>query len=89
MPTNSIAFDLAGAFFIIAIATANVVTFAMIRRINEIVPETERESYLSRGSWRYRSKFRNLFPNDRLLQVHDISLACMLLGFIALWLTLG
>ena len=88
MPTGSIASDVAMAFFFVSTATANFATIGMIKRINEVVPETERESYFSRVSWRYRSKFKNFFPDDNLLQIHDISLGCMFFGFVAVCLTL-
>ena len=75
--------DLASFLLTIGIASANVTAFMMIRKINRVVPQNERESYLSR-SLRYRGKYKSLFSRDKLFWIHDCSIALMILSFIVI-----
>ena len=62
---------------------ANLISFAMIGKINERVPGNERISYLRWGT-EVRRKFKQLYPGDRLVVLLDACIVLMVLGFIAM-----
>lgn len=62
---------------------ANLISFAMVGKINERVPENERLSYLRWGT-EVRRKFRQLYPGNRLVVLLDVCIVLMALSFIVL-----
>jgi hypothetical protein len=59
---------------------ANLISFVMIGKINERVPEDQRISYLWWGT-EVRRRFKQLYPGNRLVFLHDCCLAATVLGF--------
>jgi hypothetical protein len=69
----------AGSFAIFA----NLISFAMIGKINERVPQNERISYFWWGT-EVRSKFRKLYPESKLTRLLDLCFALMAVCFALL-----
>lgn len=55
---------------------ANMISFAMIGKINERVPETERISYFWWGT-EVRKRFKELYPESRLTLLLDLCVILM------------
>jgi ABC-type lipoprotein release transport system permease subunit len=68
-----------GSFAIIA----NMISFAMIGKINERVPERERISYFWWGT-EVRKRFKKLYPKSRLTLVLDLCVILMVICFLVL-----
>lgn len=65
-----------------AAVLANMISFVMIGKINERVPENERISYLWWGT-EVRRRFKQLYPGNRgLVLLLDLSVAALLLSFV-------
>ena len=60
---------------------ANLISFVMIGKVNERVPESERISYLRWGT-EVRRRFKLLYPGNRLVLLLDCCLALMILCFV-------
>jgi hypothetical protein len=60
----------------------NMISLIMIGKINSQVPENERISYMWWGG-EVRRRYKQLFPNDRLVPLFDACLVLMFLSFIA------
>jgi hypothetical protein len=77
----SLPFVVIGCLFGSAAVFANVISFVMIGKINERVPENERISYLRWGT-EMRKRFKQLYPGNRLVLMLDCCVALMILGFV-------
>jgi hypothetical protein len=64
-----------------AAITANMISFMMIGKINEKVPESERISYFRWGT-EVRTKFKELYPGNKLVLILDSSLVMMIISFM-------
>jgi hypothetical protein len=62
---------------------ANMLSFIMIGKINERVPENERISYLWWGT-EVRKKFKQIYPDNRLVLLLDSCVVLMVLLFVLL-----
>ena len=62
---------------------ANMLSFIMIGKINERVPEHERISYFWWGT-EVRRKFKQLYPKHGLVLLLDSCVVSMVLGFVIL-----
>jgi len=62
---------------------ANMLSLIMIGKINERVPESERISYFWWGS-DVRRRFKELYPENRLVFLLDCCVGLMILSFIVL-----
>ena len=60
---------------------ANMISFIMIGKINEKVPENERMSYIGSGT-NVRQRFKQLYPGNKLLYILNACIAMMVLAFI-------
>jgi hypothetical protein len=60
---------------------ANMISFVMIGKINEQVPQGERISYLWWGT-NVRRRFKQLYPGNRLVILLDSCLVLMILCFL-------
>lgn len=60
---------------------ANMISFTMIGKINERVPENERISLIWWGT-EVRTRFKQLYPGNRLVLLHDYCVVVMILCFI-------
>jgi hypothetical protein len=60
---------------------ANMISFIMIGKINTVLPEGERISYLWWGSG-VRKRFKQLYPRNKLVLLRDSCLVMMILCFI-------
>ena len=60
-----------------------MILLIMIGKINERLPETQRMSYFGWGT-SVRKKFKQLYPGNRLILLHDSCLGLMILSFIFL-----
>ena len=60
-----------------------MISFVMIGKINILLPEHERISYLWWGT-EVRKRFKQLYPKNKLVFLLDSCLAMMILCFIAL-----
>jgi hypothetical protein len=71
------------AFCLGASATvlANMISFMMIGKINERLPENERISYFWWGN-EVRKRFKQLYPGNGLVFLLDSSVVMMILCFI-------
>ena len=70
----------AASFGASAAIVANMISFVMIGRINERVPEGDRISYFWWGS-EVRKRFKQLCPGNRLVLLLDSCLAVMIICF--------
>ncbi len=59
---------------------ANMISFIMIGKINVLLPENERISYLWWGT-RVRKQFKQLYPGNKLALLLDACFVLMLLCF--------
>jgi hypothetical protein len=66
-----------------AAVLANMISYIMIGKINERVPESERISYLWWGT-EVRKRFKELYPGNRLVLLLDSCLVAMIVAFILL-----
>jgi hypothetical protein len=64
-----------------AAALANMISFMMIGKINERLPENKRISYFWWGN-QVRKRFKQLYPGNRLVFLLDSSVVMMILCFI-------
>jgi len=62
---------------------ANMISFAMIGKINERVPENERISYFWWGT-EVRRRFKELYPESRLTLLLDLCVILMVICFLVL-----
>jgi hypothetical protein len=62
---------------------ANMISFAMIGKINERVPESERISYFWWGT-EVRKRFKELYPESRLTLLLDLCVILMVVSFLVL-----
>jgi hypothetical protein len=60
---------------------ANMVSFMMIGKLNERLPESERISYFWWGT-EVRKRFKQLYPGNRLVFLLDSCVLMMILCFI-------
>jgi hypothetical protein len=60
-----------------------MISYIMIGKINERVPESERISYLWWGT-EVRKRFKELYPGNRLVLLLDSCLVAMIVAFILL-----
>jgi hypothetical protein len=74
---------IAGSLGASATIFANVISFVMIGKINERVPESRRISYVWWGT-DVRTRFRQLYPENRLVLLLDSCVAMTVLCFIVL-----
>ena len=77
IPLNVIVIVLLGGLFAIA---ANMLSFVMIGKINERVPDAERISYFWWGT-EVRKRYKELFPVSKLPLFVNICVAMMLVVF--------
>lgn len=66
-----------------AAVLANMISFIMVGKINILLPERERISYLWWGTG-VRKQFKYLYPKDKLVFLLDSCFVTMLLCFILL-----
>jgi hypothetical protein len=66
-----------------AAVLANMISLIMIGKINILLPEQERISYLWWGT-EVRKRFKQLYPKNKLVFLLDGCLATLILCFIAL-----
>lgn len=64
-----------------AAVLANMISFVMIGKINALLPERDRLSYLWWGT-EVRKRFKQLYPAKRLVLLLDSCLVLMVLSFI-------
>jgi len=62
---------------------ANMISFAMIGKINERAPENERISYFWWGT-EVRKRFKELYPESRLTLLLDLCVILMVICFLVL-----
>jgi len=62
---------------------ANMISFSMIGKINERVPENERISYFWWGT-EVRKRFKELYPESRLTLLLDLCVILMVICFLVL-----
>ena len=62
---------------------ANMISFAMIGKINERVLESERISYFWWGT-EVRKRFKKLYPESRLTLLLDLCVVLMVVSFLVL-----
>jgi hypothetical protein len=77
---RAIVVALMGGFFAIF---ANMICFAMIGKINERVPESDRISYFRWGT-EVRKRFKKLYPESRLTLLLDLCVILMVICFLVL-----
>ena len=63
--------------------TASTLSYIMIGKINELVPENERISYFWWGT-EVRKTYRRLYPTGKLALLADLCLILMVLSFLLL-----
>jgi len=71
----------AACFGASAAIVANMISFVMIGKINERVPEGDRISYFWWGS-EVRKRFKQLYPGNRLVLLLDSCLGVMIICFV-------
>ena len=62
---------------------ANMLSFIMVGKINERVPENERISYFWWGT-EVRRRYKQLYPTSKLALLADLCLVLMVLNFLLL-----
>jgi hypothetical protein len=80
VPLRVIVIALLGGSFAIF---ANMLSFLMIGKINERVPENERISYFWWGT-EVRRRYKQLYPTSKLALLADLCLMLMVLCFLLL-----
>jgi hypothetical protein len=83
-PLNVIVIVLLGGFFAIA---ANMLSFVMIGKINERVPEAERISYFW-WSTGVKKRYKELFPSSKIPLLVNVCVVTLLVLFaltVRLW----
>jgi hypothetical protein len=80
IPLRVIVAALLGGTFAIA---ANILSFLMIGKINEIAPENEQISYLRWGT-EVRKRYKEFFPASKLPLLVNICFVLMLVSFVFL-----
>ena len=60
---------------------ANMISYVMIGKINELVPENEKISYLWWGT-EVRKRFKLLYPESKLTLFLDLCVALMVVCFV-------
>lgn len=80
VPLRVIVIALLGGSFAIL---ANMVSFIMIGKINERVPENERISYFWWGT-KVRKRYKQLYPAGKLALLANVCLILMVLCFLLL-----
>lgn len=83
MTQLSVPVTVAVCFGATAAVLANMISFIMIGKINTLLPERERISYLWWDT-EVRKRFKQLYPEDKLVFVLDSCLVMMILCFIFL-----
>jgi hypothetical protein len=78
--TRAVVIVLLGGSFAIF---ANLISFVMIGKINERVPESERISYFWWGT-EVRKRFKRLYPDSKLTLLLDLCLVLMVVCFALL-----
>jgi uncharacterized membrane protein len=78
IPLNIIVVALFFGVFAIA---ANMLSFVMIGKINERVPEAERISYLRWGT-EVRKRYKELYPTSKLPLLVNVCVVMMLVGSV-------
>jgi hypothetical protein len=73
----------AGCIGASAAVLANMISFMMIGKINERLPESERISYFWWGT-EVRKRFKQLYPGNRLVFLLDSCVVMMILCFLFL-----
>jgi hypothetical protein len=73
---------LAGCLMASAAFLANMISFAMIDKINERLPESERTSYFQWGT-QVRVRYKQIYPGSRLVLLLDTCVVMMVLCFIS------
>jgi hypothetical protein len=73
----------AGCLGASAAVLANMISFMMIGKINERLPESERISYFWWGT-EVRKRFKQLYPGNRLVFLLDSCVVMMILCFLFL-----
>ena len=76
-PLNVIVIVLLGGFFAIA---ANMLSFVMIGKINERVPEAERVSYFW-WSTGVKKRYKELFPSSKIPLLVNVCVVMLLVVF--------
>jgi hypothetical protein len=66
-----------------AAVLANMISLVMIGKINERLPENRRISYLGWGT-EVRKRFKQLYPENRLVLLLDSSVVLIVLCFVLL-----
>ena len=74
---------IAGCLGTSAAVMANMISFIMIGKINERLPENERISYIRWGT-EVRKRFKELYPGNKLTFLLDSCVVLMVLSFILL-----
>ena len=77
IPLNVTVIVLLGGFFAIV---ANMLSFVMIGKINERVPEAERISYFWWGT-EVKKKYKELFPSSKIPLLVNICVVMLLVVF--------
>jgi hypothetical protein len=72
---------IAGCLGATAAVFANMISLAMIGKINSRLPDGEKLSYLWWGT-EVRKRFKQLFPGDKLIFLLDACVVVMILSFI-------
>jgi hypothetical protein len=80
VPLRVIVIALLGGSFAIF---ANMLSFIMIGKINERVPESERISYFWWGT-KVRKRYKQLYTASKLALLADVCLVLMVLSFLLL-----
>jgi hypothetical protein len=80
IPLRVIVIALLGGSFAIF---ANMLSFIMIGKTNESVPENERISYLWWGT-EVRKRYKQFYPASKLALLADVCLVMMVLSFLLL-----
>jgi hypothetical protein len=80
IPLSVIVIALLGGSFAIF---ANMLSFIMIGKINERVPENERISYFWWGT-EVRKRYKQFYPASKLALLADLCLVMMVLSFLLL-----
>jgi hypothetical protein len=64
-----------------AAVLANMISYIMIGKINERLPESERISYIWWGT-EVRKRFKELYPGNRLVLLLDSCMVVLIVSFI-------
>jgi hypothetical protein len=72
-----------GCLFASAAVLANMISFIMIGKINLLLPESKRISYILYGT-EVRRIFKELYPGNKLVLLFDLCVVVMFVCFIFL-----